>query len=203
VIVAGADVSLTGLALAFIDTKSRRIRWSLHSSASIPRVPSPGGGRKGRSKDRGVTPVWLRARRIDTLAQQALLNMPRDLHAAAIEAPSYMSKSVSTHERSGVWWQIGIALEQRAHGNLVEISPRQRAQYATGDGGADKESVVAHSLAQYPQLDSRDDNVVDAVVLAAMVARHLGEPIEEFDPAPGNLEALRFVLWPDHLKGTP
>jgi hypothetical protein len=102
-----------------------------------------------------------------------------------LEAPSYASSGSGTFDRSGLWWWTFselVALECR----VVPVSPAQRMMYATGKGGgadAGKDAVIAAVTRRYPDLDVRDNNVADAVVLMAMARRAAGAPMEAALPA--------------------
>lgn len=108
-----------------------------------------------------------------------------------MEAPSYGSVGSGTFDRSGLWWKLFsmlVALDCR----VVPVTPSQRMLYATGKGGgadAGKDAVIAAVTRRYPDLDVRDNNVADAVVLMAMARRAAGRPMEASLPA-ANLRAL-------------
>lgn len=115
----------------------------------------------------------------------------------AVEAPSYGSVGGSKHDRSGLWWLI-IDRAYRMGVPVVEISPRTRALYATGNGGAGKAEVI-QAVSTWLKRRSYDDNEVDAAVLAAMGARWLGHPIDG-DEQPHHKRAMAGVAWPN-MKG--
>jgi crossover junction endodeoxyribonuclease RuvC len=78
---------------------------------------------------------------------------------------------------------------------VVKVTTKQRAKYATDNGNAGKDAVTAAVAAAYPNIRVRDDNEADAITLAAIGARHLGEPID----GPGTekqLEVMAAVVWP-------
>lgn len=109
-----------------------------------------------------------------------------------VEGPSYGSVFGSQHDRSGLWWLVVSVLMDEGIDVLV-VSPRSRAKYATGSGNAKKDVVLAHVIERYADMTDEcriaNDNEADAVTLAAMGARYLGFPIEEELPAE-NLSAM-------------
>lgn len=98
-----------------------------------------------------------------------------------IEGPSYGSQVGSQHDRSGLWWLVTARLQELGI-PMAYVAPRARAKYATGNGNAKKDVVLAHVIEQYADLvDGRiaNDNEADALTLAAIGARLLGAPIDE------------------------
>lgn len=116
---------------------------------------------------------------------------------AAIEAPAFSrGAQPGQHIRAGLWWAVVCRL--RSFGILVvEVSPSARAKYATGKGNAGKDAVLAAVIRRYDGVCLVGGNdEADALILAAMGARHLGHPIER-DPLPAaNLAAMDSVRWP-------
>ena len=124
-----------------------------------------------------------------------------DLDIVVIESPSYGSSFGSAHDRSGLWWLVSD-LCHRSDIPVATVSPPGRAKYITGSGKTkDKEVVLAHAIERYvvdggPRIVN--DDVADAVGLADMGARWLGEPVvpDELMPAV-NLEAMGGAAWPE------
>ncbi|MBB1197787.1 hypothetical protein [Curtobacterium flaccumfaciens] len=52
-------------------------------------------------------------------------------------------------------------------------------KYATEETRAVKDVVVAMVVRRYRQIDVTNNNTADAAVLVAMLARHLGRPLEQ------------------------
>lgn len=77
---------------------------------------------------------------------------------------------------------------------IVIITPSQRAKYATGKGNASKDAVLLAVARRYPTVEVTDNNEADALVLAAMIARLAGRPIETSLPQT-HLDALAKVRW--------
>lgn len=96
-------------------------------------------------------------------------------------------------ERCGLYWMLVDQL--CARGPVVAVTPRGRAKYATGNGNAAKPAVVAAVRASFPGVAIPDDNVADALALAAMGARYLGSPIDG-DLTVQHLAAMSAPDWP-------
>lgn len=96
-------------------------------------------------------------------------------------------------ERAWVWGLVVDQLFDRCP--VIEVTTKQRAKYAADNGNADKAAVTAAVKAAYPNLRIRDDNEADAIALAAMGARHLGEPIDG-PGTPKQIEVMAAVAWP-------
>lgn len=178
--VLGVDPSLTGTGVAWVESGGR-VGTRLISTQAPPK---------------GTATVRSRYDRLGRIVGGVSGELLRtDL--LAVEAPSYGSVGGSKHDRSGLWWLI-VDRAFRLGVPVVEISPRTRALYATGDGGADKSEVVRH-VKEWRKLSSYNDNEVDAAVLAAMGARWLGLPIDG-DEQPHHKRAMAGVAWPT-MKG--
>lgn len=173
------SMTATGLAVHWGEAKPR-----LHLVKSKPIQ----NGRDARGK---AAATWedRRVRMADIVVR--VTDMVPDGSLVFLEAPSYASSGSGTFDRSGLWWWAFselVALGCR----VVPVSPAQRAMYATGKGGgadAGKDAVIAAVTRRYPDLDVRDNNVADAVVLMAMARRAAGQPMEASIPA-ANLRAL-------------
>lgn len=110
-----------------------------------------------------------------------------------IEAPAYSRSNPGMHDRSGLWWIVVAQLTGMGH-TVVEVTPSARAKYATGKGNAAKDAVLAAVVRRYPDVDVTGNDEADALVLAAMGARALGQPI---DQQPGaHLAGMSKVAWP-------
>lgn len=179
--ICGLDPSMTKTGLA--------VHWG-EPAARLHRIDSKPiqNGRDAKGKpaatweDRRVRMANIVQRVVDVIPDRSLVFM---------EAPSYGSTGSGTFDRSGLWWWMFselVAIECR----VVPVSPAQRMTYATGKGGgadAGKDAVIAAVTRRYPELDVRDNNVADAVVLLAMARRKVGLPMEESMPL-ANLKAL-------------
>lgn len=165
-IVAGIDPSLTGTGVAILDTEDR-LTIDCHTIGS-----------KGARSD-----TWpMRLLRIRRTTDRITDLVPDGAHVA-IEAPSYgQARQGGVHDRAGLWWALYGALTDAGH-EVVPVPPASRARYATGKGNASKDAVLAAAVRRYPHAPIDDNNQADAVVLAAWLARAMGEPVEEHMPA--------------------
>lgn len=172
--IVGIDPSLTGTGIAIVED----------GRVTVRTVKS-----KGTAGD-GLVDRRLRLR---YLADSALHDaMCADL--LVIEAPAYNSRTGHQHDRSGLWW----LLVERALGNYVhvaEVTTGGVKRYATGKGNAGKDAVLLAVARRFPDVAVTDNNQADALILAAMGARHLGQPIDSMPQA--HCAALESVRWPE------
>lgn len=110
----------------------------------------------------------------------------------AIESPAYGQTTGSHHDRSGLWWLVVDMLNTMTEARIVEVTPQKVKKYATGKGNASKDAVLLSVARRYPHVDIQSNDEADALVLAAMVARMDGMPVEATMPAV-NLQALEGV----------
>jgi crossover junction endodeoxyribonuclease RuvC len=182
-VVVGLDVSLAKAGLAVVGS---------HGSATEKMENPP------PKLPKGVKPTLAqRADRIDRFQDEILgwvYDAAPDL--TVIEQPAY-SKNTQTHDMSGVWWGVVGALHRMGYA-VAEVSPSVRPIYAVGKGsgkGTDKDAVLAAVVKRYPAFDVTGNDVADALILAMMGSRHLGEPLD--DPMPQtHLRAIDSVRWP-------
>lgn len=176
--VIGLDLSLTGAGLAEYNLDTEKFQCETF-------------GTKGKKADTYDMRGERLQKMVDYIVSWAIAG-PVDPVLAVIEAPSYGSRVGSQHDRSGLWWLVARALQARGI-PLAYVAPRSRAKYATGNGNSGKDVVVAHVVQQYGDLMDEcriaNDNEADAVTLAAIGARLLGEPVEEALPE-SNLSVL-------------
>lgn len=158
-----------------------------------------GGTAKVRTVTSTPTEDTIAARSIRLRAVAgALFNLARDADLVVIERPAFLSKTGAAHDRSGLWWLL-VARLTGAGVPVAEVSPNTIKKYATGKGTADKDAVLAAVVRRYPDVEVNTNNEADALILAALGARHVGEPLEATLPA-DRLAALSAVKWPP-LRG--
>lgn len=159
--VVGLDLSLTATGIANLRGRS----------ALLHRLGSQPAG--GRWPDRHA--------RLEALAEDVIdLVGPRPA-LVVLEAPAYGSKTGQVHDRAGYWWSVYGRLRGHEVPVLV-VAPAKRAKYATGRGTAGKDEVLAAVVRRYGWAEVGNNDHADALVLAAMGARLLGEPVEEWLP---------------------
>lgn len=200
--VAGLDISLRSTGLAIIDdTGPATITTTRVLSEPVKR---PDGLTPTLEQRRDRLAV-ARARTIQLLGghrpgYRGISALPE---LVIVEGPSYGSAQ-GAHEMGGNWWMLvdqllGLGVP------VVEVSPPQVKQYATGSGSTSgktkvtKEMVIAAVQANYGDAGAsiRQNDEADALILAAIGARHLGRPIEGTPPTPAQLGALKKIRWPE------
>lgn len=195
-IVVGLDLSLTSTGVARIDTDAETVKLD-----TVTSKPAKNLGRHG-----GVLPPTLDQRhgRLHNLRREIGL-CAHDADLIVVEGPSYGSKTGQQHDRSGLWWLVVDWLSNEP-GNggwgisVVEVPPANRIKYATGKGRADKDAVLAAVIRRYPDVVVGGNDEADALVLAAMGARHLGHPIEPSQPGCVRGLPLTHLAAMDHVN---
>ncbi|WP_162940001.1 crossover junction endodeoxyribonuclease RuvC [Gryllotalpicola protaetiae] len=135
------------------------------------------------------------AGRVHLALERILALVPEDTALVVIEGPSYGSQHGARFERAGLYWMLLDQLRGRGL-EVVIVAPRTRAKYATGDGSADKRTVLRTMRERFPVLNVRDDNQADALALACAGSRWLGAARD------GGLDraqtaAYRNIHWPE------
>lgn len=181
-IIAGIDLSLTSTGVAVIRSPERV------ETATVTSKPPAAG----------TETVRTRFERMEKITAE-ILDLVDDADVVGIESPAYgMRNAGKIHDRSGLWWWIVGKIEARGV-PVVEVSPPSRMMYATGKGNAGKDLVLISAAATYKQAEITGNDVADAVVIAAMVSRLAGQPIELREPAQAKLKALAKVQIPTGL----
>jgi Holliday junction resolvasome RuvABC endonuclease subunit len=183
VIVVGIDVSLTKTGVAIVDTETRTVTAGRVVSASL---------------GEGVVPMRNRIRK----AVDGVLGwMPHAIDLVVLERPLPARGGFASLqlERAAAYWFLVDQLVPRCGGAIADVHPSTRAMLATGNGHAKEAEVLARIRSDFPDLVVADDNVADAVALAAGGAAWLGTRLIEYSPkqetAHGN------VSWPSISKG--
>ena len=175
-IIAGIDPSLTSTGVAVIRSPERV------ETATVTSKPPAAG----------TETVRTRVERMEKIAAK-ILELIDDADVVGIESPAYgMRNAGKVHDRSGLWWWVVGQLEARGV-PIVEVTPPSRMMYATGKGNAGKDLVLVTAAATYKQAEITGNDVADAVVIAAMVSRLAGQPIELREPARAKMRALAKV----------
>ena len=166
--VVGLDLSLTGTGIASIGE---------FGFDAVETIKTPAAKIKGHDR---------LAKILDQITSHVL---GADL--VVVEGPSFGSQGDALHQMGGLWWMVSHRLWRLGVPYRV-ASPSQVKKYATGKGGgpdAGKDAVVIAVTKRYPEAGVKDNNQADAVVLAAIGRRLLGEEIEESMPK-ANLEVM-------------
>ncbi|WP_146244946.1 crossover junction endodeoxyribonuclease RuvC [Curtobacterium sp. MCBD17_028] len=144
----------------------------------------------------GVLEEW---RRIRTAAARVVRLVPAPC-LVLVEWASYGSKFGAQDERGAHRWLVAGTLAELGC-DVVKVSPKQRAKYATGNGNAKKPEVLAAMRDRHPGVAIPDDNVADALALGAMGARWLGHPVDG-DASREQQQVMRAVRWPQREGAT-
>jgi Holliday junction resolvasome RuvABC endonuclease subunit len=138
-------------------------------------------------------PLLIRMGMVDELCA-AILRHVGVPDLVVIEGPAFSRTGGGALERHALWWLVVRSLIGRDI-PVAEVSPPTRCRYATGKGAAQKTAVVDAVARRLPQYATHgNDNLCDAVILAAMGADWLGSPLTVMPKA--HREALSVVRWP-------
>lgn len=189
VVVAGIDPSLTSCGIAILVAGQ---------PVYLDAIGHP--GRDGASYDHRSRRIVSQCRAIITAITECNIggrnstpNVAIDL--AVIEGPAYGHNLPSNHDRAGLWWGIYSALRAK-HIPTAVVAPGTRAKWATGHGRAGKSDVLAAVRAWWPNHSIRNHDVADALVLAALGAYHLNEPMP-FTPKDRHQLGADIIDWPE------
>lgn len=144
-----------------------------------------------QTKPRGDALHARRGRLADIRAHIRVWTTSTDL--VVVEGLAYASRSPHATERAGLWWLIVDDLLAR-DAPVAIVPPSSRAKYATGKGNAGKDQVLAAAIRRYPDTNVTGNDQADALILAAMGARALEQPIDDLPKT--HLDAMAKVAWP-------
>lgn len=148
--------------------------------------------RRVQSKGRKDATLHERRDRLADLAA-AITEHAQDATLVVIEGPSFgQHRQSGQHDRAGLWWLVVDLLAEVTR--VVEVPPASRSKYATGKGNASKDAVLAAVVRRYLAVDVTGNDEADALILAAMGARHLGQPIDDMPLT--HTAAMTKVAWP-------
>lgn len=136
-------------------------------------------------------------RRLIDVTDGILRSVPRRADLAVVEGASYRSIGGRADERAGLRWLVTTGLMQRGV-PVASVTPRTRARYATGTGSASKDVVVESVQGRYPWAGVRTDDEADALALAALGMRWLGDPAEAW-LGDWMDECVAAAEWPEQL----
>lgn len=187
-IVVGLDLSLTSTGVATVNTDC--------GGAVVDRITSepPNTGRDAKGNKLPPTLIQ-RAARLHHMRTR-IVDHARNADLVVIEQPAFSRTTGSMHDRSGLWWLVVHRLHV-LNRVVVEVSPTGRAKYACGKA-LGKDQVLAAVVRRYADVEVTGNDEADALLLAAMGARHLGSPIDDLPKT--HLAAMNAVRWPDHLN---
>lgn len=147
----------------------------------------------------GVTTLDLPAR-IDALRELCwrILDLIGTPDLAVAEQIAYSRTGGGAAERAWLWFEVTGHLIDRGV-DVATVTTGTLKRYATGTGqkkGANTKGAVIDAVARrWSKFETGgNDNLCDAVVLAAMGADHLGHPLA---PMPKTHRAALAVAWPE------
>lgn len=116
-----------------------------------------------------------------------------------IEGTAYGAKGSSVVQIFGLWGIVTHSLwtwlgTEHYQGYYV-VTPSALKKYATGNGTSSKEEVLLAVDRRYPEAEVGGNDVADALIVAAMGARHFEEPVEAKGLAKANLAGMDKVDW--------
>jgi crossover junction endodeoxyribonuclease RuvC len=166
--IAGLDASTASTGLAMAD------------GTLITVSPSAGADDPGRRLDQIDHAVIRAIRLAPPLPRLVLIEGPAD-HSPGIRSTIAIAKVRAVLEVS--LFRLGV--------ETMEIPPSRLKRYATGNGRADKEAMIAAALAD--GAEPRNDDEADAYWL-----RHLGRAAHGLEPLtlPHRIEIASAITWP-------
>lgn len=154
--IVGLDLSLTATGMACVDDTVGIVT----VDTTIVKTRPDNGTLKGRSS------------RLEGISA-AVMSFCKAATLVVIESPSYSSGGRGTWDRAGLWWWV-VSVLLLTDTSVVEVSPKSRAKWATDSGNSGKNAVAVAIGRLWPEVQLRDDNDSDALVLATMGAQLLG-----------------------------
>lgn len=166
----GIDPSLTGTAIAIVDEAGQ---------ITTARFATAGTAKPAHAD------TLARLDRIERWIVRQLEVLGRVDLRIGMEGPSLSPHRTGfDHERAGLWWRLYTRASLYADDQVVVIAPTQRAKYATGKGNAGKDAVLLGFVRRFPDFTGTTNDEVDAAVIATMLARMDGNPVDGKIPAP-------------------
>lgn len=118
---------------------------------------------------------------------------PETPDLVVVEQPAFSRTTGHHHDRSGLWWMVVRGLLDWPL-DVAEVTPGGLKKFVTGRGNAGKDEVLLAVARRFPDVEVRNNNEADALVLAAMGADHMGLPLVDMPAA--HRAALDAVRWP-------
>lgn len=179
--VMGIDISLTATGIATVTWGEDGPVWETSRIMSA--------GHSGDS-------IEMRGKRLDDIAGEFPALMPgiHGRYLAVIERPTFTSGG-SGFDRAYVWWRIARFLAVNGH-HVIDVSNSSGKVYTVGRASGpkvEKGEILAQVMRSYPGANIIDDNVADAVGLAAIGANLIGRPVEEVHLPATRSRALKAI----------
>ncbi|MBV9869445.1 MAG: crossover junction endodeoxyribonuclease RuvC [Frankiaceae bacterium] len=175
--VIGIDSSLTATGLARIDYGGQNI-WTI-DTATVG-APKPTADKSKRAM----------ARRVNALLDQIEGALDASVDLMAMEGLAYGAKGDSAWVLPWIFGRV-IELAEKHDKPLIIVATSARAKYATGNGRADKDTVLAAAIKRWPEADIANNNEADATIVGVVGMHYLGHPLGE--PTKFQLDVLEKV----------
>lgn len=172
--IVGLDLSLTSTGVAVVQA----------GVVSTHRIQPPGPAKMSRQARlrelyRGIRPLAWGATHI------------------TVEGPAYGAPQ-GMHLLGGVWWMVmHVMWLDNPDAEVVVVTPHLLKKYALGTSKAEKDEILAAVILRYG-VPVRGNDESDALVLAAMTADQLGQPLATVPQV--NREALKYWPYADGKK---
>ncbi|RCV51187.1 hypothetical protein [Marinitenerispora sediminis] len=123
-----------------------------------------------------------------------VLDFAKGADLVVVEALAISRQTGQHLTRAGLWHLVMEAVDSTGV-PWAAVTPTSLKKYATGKGNAGKDEVLLAAARRFPDWEVSGNDEADALVLAAMGADWLGEPIA---PMPAtHRAALAKVTWPE------
>lgn len=110
-----------------------------------------------------------------------------------IEGAAFAVRGRAIVQLFGLYGVLRAALFELGYDYYI-VAPTARAKYATGKGNSSKDIVVQTMRALHPGHELATDDEADALAIACIGSRRVGQPVETSLPE-GALTALTKVQW--------
>lgn len=144
----------------------------------------------------GVTtlPLPERIAAVDRIVT-SILELAGDADLYVVESPSLASKGGAAVERHALYWLLLRNLLARER-RVATAAPSLRIMYALGKGVGGKTAIADAVARRFPTIQTGgNDNICDALILAAMGADYLSVPMADMPQT--HRRALAKVVWPE------
>lgn len=150
-------------------------------------------------------------RDIDRLSwiRHQVLYLSQNAGWVVVEGPAFGAQGGQQghHERAGLFWMVADSLRElplmasESPVARIVVPPTSLKKYMTGKGNASKDQVLAAVINRFREVPVDDNNVADALSLAAMGRDAQGQPLVAMPQL--NRDALKKVNWPGVSQMTP
>lgn len=200
-LVAGIDPSLTSTGIAILRDGIPVMLHSLGHKGSDADSYQVRGRRIVSQTRAVIDAIGLAVAPVQTVGELISHDWSR-FDLALMEGPSLGSQWGDQWDRAALWWGIYSALAAKKV-PIAVVAPKTRAKWATGkdvEGNGNSKKNVVFSAVKDEWEDVRphirNDDIADALVMAAMGALKLGDPLP-IQVRPWRVKGLEAVAWPE------